>query len=288
MKFSLPEKKIATAADRMQSKAERFFRPKTVGFLFAALVLVLALISILVLRHEWGQKSIPQEESGTDVSSNLTQETAGDKDFLIAFVDDSDQTIQMLAALHANESEGQLSVRYVSPEAVVNVNNMEDTLTAHYRSGSGEGLCAATAAYLQSTIDRYLLLDDDDFIAMTKMMGDFTMDIEERVESTYKGISFIIEPGTRSLTPDMLCKYFAYLCDSLYSGGEAAVTALLSELATRLFFDSTEPMDEHLQKFVDMSTTNVTAIDTGTYAASLPAYVDGRERIEILCDGVIL
>ena len=66
------------------------------------------------------------------------------------------------------------------------------------------------------------------------------------------------------------------------------MTEMLSLLATKLFSDTSEPMDAHLQRFADCaSSTNVVAMDIGTYAASLPVYVEGRDRVEIICDGVI-
>ncbi|MBQ5970007.1 MAG: hypothetical protein IJL52_07795 [Clostridia bacterium] len=279
--------RFSYAADRMQNKAERFFRPKTVGLLFALVIAVLVAISILVVVHEKNSHRVDDNDAPVS-SPGGEQQTAGDKDFLLAFIDDSDDTIRMLAALHANESEGRFSVRYVSPSAVVSINNMDGTLQSHYQSNGAPGLCAAAAAYLQCTIDRYLLFDDNDFIAMAKLMSDFSLEIDMRADFTYKEIPITIEPGTQITTPDMLCKYFAYLCDNLYSGGEAAVTEMLSLLATKLFSDTSEPMDAHLQRFADCaSSTNVVAMDIGTYAASLPVYVEGRDRVEIICDGVI-
>lgn len=298
--FSLPDdrranaaERLSTAADRMQSRAERFFRPRMVGFLFAVVVLILAAISIRIVVKTHNNKVDDRDTPNVSESGNA--ETAGDKDFLLAFVDDSDNTIRMLAVLHADEGAGRFTARYVSPTVVVNVNNTDGMLQTHYQSSGAQGLCAAVQTYLQGTgdtnltIDNYLLFDDDNFTSMAKMMGDFSLDVDTRIEFHYKGIPNIIEPGTKITTPDMLCKYFAYLCSTLYSGGEAAVTDLLRLLATKMFMnlDPSEPTETRLRRFVDCADdTNVTAMDISTYAASLPAYVTGREMIEIACVGV--
>ena len=286
MKFSLPEEKIATVTDRVQSKAERFFRPKTVIIIFSAIVLVLAAISTVVILKERAPSGVPDETVASDVPAPGASAPTEDVDLMLTFIDDSDKTILLLGVLHVDIRTQQFSIRYVSPLSRADVNNLNATMQAHYLQGGGSELLWAVSSVLGRDVARYLIFDDDDFIAMARLMGDHELTVETRTDYTYKGLSLTFEAGPQKMIPDVLCKYFTYLCESADQGGEAAVTDFLSYLATKLAFESTEPMDEHLTKAFGSMDGNVTAIDISAYAAGLTLCKEKMDRIDVICEGV--
>lgn len=292
MKLHLPEEELATAADRVQTqaarvqkKAEAFFRPKTVALLFFSVIFLLAVVSLIVIIKE--KKPASTEEDTTAVLAEDAQPQMESVNFLLAFMDDTVDKIRMLAVLHADRPTGSFSVRYFAPDVRSEVNNLNDTMQAHYRQGGASELLWATGEYLGETVERYILFDDDDLLAVTKLLGEHTVMVEENIRSNQNGVDYIIEKGPQTMRADALCKYFIGRSESVYTGGEAQMTQVLSLFASWLLLEKTETdPGQRLTSFFSCTSSNVSAMDISAYAADLPAYRDGKDTIEITLESV--
>ena len=256
---------------------------------FAALVVLLAAVSIIIVIQEKKPTEVQPEESTSAIETVSSPAVLNqiDSNFLLAFADPDDKTVEMLAVLHINSESNEASVLYVSPEEKVNVNNSSGTILNHYIHGGISELVWAVGEYTGRSIDRYIIADDDDFISFAKTLGENEIDIDENISYSYDGVSFIIEKGKQILTADMLFKYYAYLCSNVYNGSEQKLTELISYLITKVL---SRPegisLERQYKKIVDNMNTNISARDVADYGGAALKLVSENNVVEVNSEGI--
>ena len=268
---------------------KRLLNPRFIIPAFAALVVLLAAVSIIVIKQEKKPDEVPTDES-TTVTETVSAPALLDQfdsNFLLAFADPDDKTIDMLAVLHVNSEQKTASVLYVSPSARTNVNNSGGTILEHYSNGGINELVWAVGEYTGRSIDRYIIADSDDFISFAKWLDELELSIEEKISYSYDGIAYIIEKGEQMLTADTLFKYYAYLCDGLYAGGDQKLTDLLTYLLESVLCppDGT-PLDRQYKKIVESMNTNISARDVAAYGGAALNLLSENKDFNIINEGV--
>ena len=280
--------KAMRAGDRALRVTDSLLRPQLVLPLFAALLVLLVLVSCVVLIRERRPKPQPTEPTEITQQTQDPAEARGtlQGNFLLVFADNNGR-IKMLAVVGADSETHALSVSYVQPGERADVNNLNGSMQQHYDKGGATELAWAVGACMDRTIDRYVIANDDRFINFCKMLGEHELTIESGVQAEYEGISFVIKAGQQKLTSDTLCKYFGYSCKSLYTGGDAKVSELLGYLVQKLLSsENDDRFDRILAKLIGEATTNISAMDLQDYSAVRPAFCVDGTPVSLTTEGV--
>ena len=282
--------KAMLRADRAMRVTDRLLQPRLVLPLFAVLLALLVLVSGVVLIREHNK---PTADSGNTSESSYETQPADlakgtlQANFLLVFADNNTGTLRMLAVVHADSEQNALSVRYVSPSDRVNVNNLNGSMQQHYDKGGATELSWAVGTYMDQTMDRYVIVNNDRFIIFCKTLGEHELLISPAVQTEYDGVAFVIKEGKQKLTSDMLCKYFGYCCQTLYTGGDAKVSELLEYLMQKLLADENSTrFDQILAKLVSGATTNLSAMDLQAYSAVRAAFCKDGAPAALVNEGV--
>ena len=280
--------KALRAGDRALRVTDSLLQPKLVLPLFAALLELLALVSAVVMIREHRPKPQPTEPTALTQQTQTGAEARGtlQGNFLLVFADNAGR-IKMLAVVQADSEAHSLAVSYVQPSERAEVNNLNGSMQQHYDKGGATELAWAVGAFMERTIDRYVIANDDRFINFCKMLGEHELTIETGVQAEYEGISFVIKPGKQKLTSDTLCKYFGYCCKTLYQGGDAKVSELLGYLVQKLLSPENDArFDRILAKLIGEATTNISAMDLQGYSAVRPAFCADGAPVALVNEGV--
>ena len=284
------EEGLRETEERAERVAGRFLTPRVILPAFLALVLLLGLISAVTVIKEKKQQTTQASEPSAVVSETtvpIREDLQMQSNFLLAFADSATRRLRMLCVLHADSETQLLETTYVSPRTNINVNNRMTTIQEHFTTGGASELLWAVGELMQCAIDRYVIVDDDDFISLAKTMDPKPLMIGENVDYNYNGIAFIIEKGKQTLTADSLCKYFCYACEGLYTGGSGKVTALLSYLASGLLCDPDPAVPKkRLGQVMDYAQTNISAMDLSDFTALTVRFAGESGQITIADRGV--
>ncbi len=239
---------------------------RTVIIAFSAIIIVIATISGFFVVKEIGEgekETSTSLESTTDIPVSVSEIEELDANFL--FVLTNDEGIELLSIVGLNSAEEKVRVAFVDQKSVAFAENKNMTLQEHYKTGGINRLVSAISNYENITIHKYLIGDEGTLKNLLGNMGNFTVDVEEKIVSDYKGLSFIIEEGTQTMIPDMMLKYFLYLCENeeRYYVKLANVMMLFGE---RLFaLEEDEKVEANLSMLINMYTTDISAVDYTVY-----------------------
>ena len=190
---------------------------------FAVIILALALFSAITLIdvNSGGDDETTTELSEIDPAVlGLADVKPIKADFLFALTD-SEKTQVTSAMVVSFNSENATATYYFLPAgAAVSVSGIYDSLSGHLQSGGTAQLILAASEYTGVEFDRYAVVTESSFGTLLARLGETTVNIEKRVSYEHKGVSFIIEEGTQTLTPDMLLKYFVYLLSDTQTNGK--------------------------------------------------------------------
>lgn len=187
---------------------------------FISVVAMLSTLSIAMIVLEVAQKP---EEVTTDVfeevstAAQIIETTEPSKKELQASIlfglDDEQKNLHLLFVLSLDSGTGKAKIFYLDKQSVCKVNEIEGSMDYHYKNGGVSQLVLAASQYTGIEIDRYLVGDEKAFTNLIRYMGDLEIDVEESISYTLAGLSYIIDKGKQVMTPDMLLKYFVYLCN---------------------------------------------------------------------------
>lgn len=217
--------KLTALTDKLQ-KITIFNRTpgkKVIIISFAAIILALALFSAVTLIDV---SSDGEDETTTELSEidpavlGLTDVKPIKADFLFALTD-SDKAQVISAMVVGFDSEKATATYYFLPTGgAVSVSGIYDSFSGHLQSGGTPQLILAASEYTGVEFDRYAVVSEDALGGLLARLGETTVEIDRRVSYEHKGVSFIIEEGTQTLTPDMLLKYFIYLLSDTQTNGK--------------------------------------------------------------------
>lgn len=271
MKIKIPDelfnvKEADPEKVRKKHLSGRKINMKIVISLFAAAVVLLALVSAVVAKSEIEKEketSVSDSSfSESTISQNSISQYEGDSfNLLLALTKDGNKNLQMLSVLHADIKSGKIKITYIPTTTKTSVNNYEGTMENHLENGGITELLWAVGKYASISIPYYIYCDEENFYNIMKYLGDTEIVLENKISHDYNGINFIIEDGTQKLSADMMLKYFVYLCDNGFYC-EKELTSLFSVLGKKLIsHDTPESVSKNFDGIINNITTNISAID---------------------------
>lgn len=255
------------------SKISEKFRsipePST-GFIIKVFIVIIAGLSALSIStvilesgDDDAQQTTEAEVITTTEAEAITMPERGELKTNILFgLDNAEEGGAHLLFVLSLDSESEKSkIFFLDPEAVCKVNEIEGSLEYHLENGGVSQLVLAVSEYMDAEIDRYLVGDEKDFIELIKHLGDVEIDVKESISYNHNGLSYIIDKGVQVMTPDMLLKYFVYLCDDTVTYGET-LRLIFAQFAKMLFDrDTSQQAQDNFGKVIGYFETNISALD---------------------------
>lgn len=235
---------------------------------FISVVAMLSTLSIAMIVLEVAQKP---EEVTTDVfeevstAAQIIETTEPSKKELQASIlfglDDEQKNLHLLFVLSLDSGTGKAKIFYLDKQSVCKVNEIEGSMDYHYKNGGVSQLVLAASQYTGIEIDRYLVGDEKAFTNLIRYMGDLEIDVEESISYTLAGLSYIIDKGKQVMTPDMLLKYFVYLCNDTQKFNEN-LREVFSLFASTLFdCENSQKAQDNFGSVIGFFETNISALD---------------------------
>lgn len=266
--------KIAALIERINTVSifNRTFDKKTIIIAFSVLIAVIAAISGLFVVGEIKNddtQSTTLANTTTDIPVSAIQTQQINANFLFVLTDG--ENVDLLSVVGLNSEDKKIRVAFIDKKSIASAENNTLTLESHYRVGGMNQLVTAVSNYANITIHRYLEGDEAKLKTLIGEMGNFTIDVEEKIVSEHNGISFIIESGTQTMIPDVMSKYFIYLCsdtDKHY----VKLANIMMLFGERLFaVEEDEKVEKNLSKLITIYNTNISAVDYSDYKPAIKA-----------------
>ena len=240
-------------------------------FIIKAFISVIALfstLSIAMIVLEVAQKpdvvtTNPYEDETT--TTQVVETTAPSKKELQASIlfglDDENENLHLLFVISVDSATEKSKIFFLDKEAVCKVNEIEGSMDYHYKNGGVSQLVLAASQYTGISIDRYLVGDEKAFTSLIRYMGDLEIDVEESISYTLAGLSYIIDKGKQVMTPDMLLKYFVYLCNDTVKFNEN-IREMIALFASTLFdCEDSQQAQDNFGSVIGYFETNISALD---------------------------
>lgn len=236
--------------------------------MFICVVAFLATLSIGMMILEGIEKSpeettVPLEAESTTVQQTEISAVSENelKTNLLFALDNEKDELTLLFVLSLDSEEKESKIFFIDPTAACRVNEIDGDMNYHHKNGGISQLVLAVSEYTGVEISRYLAGDDKAFTNLIRYIGDMEIDVKESVNYTHDGLSYIIDEGKQVMTPDMLLKYFIYLCSDTEKHNES-IRSLLALFAKTLFDsgDSQQAQD-NFGSVIGYFETNISALD---------------------------
>lgn len=225
--------KLSSSFSALSDKANRYNSSKKgpgkktliVGFIL--IILALALFSVITLIDE--NSKTPVADS-TEIDPALLNPSANHLSARLVFAFTDTEKTKVLSIMSADFSskDKQLVYSFISPASVIEYNGTTATLSEHFAAGGAGQLIPAVNALTSTDCDRYIVADDNSFGRLLQLLGDTEVTIENRISYDHNGVSFIIDEGQQTLTPDMMLKYYLYLITNDSLNGEKIASIIIN------------------------------------------------------------
>ncbi len=264
--------KLSETAEKIQSLAIFSKSPdkKTVIIAFFVLLVVVGAVSgILVASEirEAEETTASETQSGETTVAAVAEVKEIQAKFLLVLGDA--EKISLISLVGLDSVEQKVRVAFISPETVCYAGSKTATMQEHFRDGGITLLRDAVSSFADIEISKYILGDEDDFTSLIKGMGEFAVTVDERVEASHDGVSFIIDSGEQVLIPDMMLKYFLYLCDS-QPRSYVKLANMMMLLGEKLFATDDEVvLEDNINLFISGFETDISALDFSEYKAAV-------------------
>lgn len=225
--------KLSSSFSALSDKANRYNSSKkgpgkkTLIIGFILIILALALFSVITLIDE--NSNTPATDS-TEIDPALLNPSANHLSARLVFAFTDTEKTKVLSIMSADFSskDKQLVYSFISPASVVEYNGTTATLSEHFAAGGAGQLIPAVNALTATDCDRYIVADDNSFGRLLQLLGDTEVTIENRISYNHNGVSFIIDEGQQTLTPDMMLKYYLYLITNDSLNGEKIASIIIN------------------------------------------------------------
>jgi hypothetical protein len=244
---------------------------KTLAIVFTAAVVLIAMVSGVFVIGE-----VISDEPTTVVDETGTTEPA------VSFVADSqnlqgnflialtyEDKIELLGVVRVNSAEKNMRVSFLSGDTYCSFNNLKGTMNEHYKKGGITELVWAVGEYAGISIERYIIADQRSFSALLEHIGEMTVNLEHQVICGQDAASFIIEEGQQTLIPNMMAKYFYYICEGAEKYQEEIID-VMALYAKSLFCNGDEDKAErNFSYMISCIETNISALDFNNYKSAI-------------------
>ncbi len=277
--FELPSMPETTHASmRREDKLKHFLSNKLLLSVFAAVVVLVALVSAFTLVDEKLNADATTQSQPETLALQLFADSSAPQElkasFLLAVCSEEERTVKLLACLTADSEKGYFEISYLSAAERCVVGSTEGSIEEHFKRSGSDGLIWAVRACSGRDIDRYIIVDEKDVFSVFNAFGEQTLSIPQEVHHTYNGINFIINEGEQTLSADNISRYFSYLCDNAQSESEG-ITGLISYyLSLSLENEETQNLTRRFNELVNLIKTDISAMDIATYGSLLASFVE--------------
>lgn len=257
---------------------------KRIAALFIAAVVLVAAVSAFVLLSENDfdldklVASFGADESTSDTTvqpANL----AGRINFLLVCSDDNSQTIRYMGLLCADLNTPALKLHLLSPSETVTADNYTGTFSEHFTYAGMAQLVRAVEESTSISVERYVRATDSTFKKSVKLFDGLEYSVPQRAVCELSGVSFIIESGLQTLTPDMLMRYMIYLSVDETNDMETLgkiICAMLDASLTQGNFERGESLFGRLSNYLD---TDISVMDFTNHSAKLMDFISNENRL---------
>lgn len=200
---------------------------KTLIIGFVLIILALAVFSAVTLIDE-NSKTPTTDEMEIDPAVLSSSAQPLSAKLVFALTDTEKTEVLSVMTAHFNSESKSLVYRFISPDSVAEYSGTTDTLSGHLAAGGTNQLVTAITAFTGIEYDRYIVGDDTSLGKLFQLLGDTEADIENRISYDHNGVSFIIDEGLQTLTPDMILKYYIYLISDNNIHGEKIIAIIIN------------------------------------------------------------
>ncbi len=245
---------------------------KTIVIVFCAVIAFVCAVSGIFVINEISKdnKTTTAEETSSNISAvvNSVREVPLTANLLFAL--EGDEKLDLLGVMRLSSADKSLKVSFISGETYCSFNNLKGTMNEHYKEGGIKQLVWAVGEYAGISIERYIVADYTSFKNILNRIGDMTVMLEHDVICGQDAASFIIEEGQQTLVPEMMTKYFGYLCEneSAFSG-EIAETMM--KYGEELFCKDETAVESNFNAIISEFSTDISAQDYVTYKSAIKA-----------------
>lgn len=277
-------KKADPKAERRKQMRERKIDMKFIVIAFAAVVVILAVVSAAIVLSEKNDRSVSQPDENAAVLA--AADTSGaekpndnqlplNANILLALTEDGNSGLELLSVINLDSVNGKVRISYIPTETMQSVNNLTGTMAEHIENGGIKELLWAVGEYADISIERYVCLDEANFADIMKKIGEFEVRIDEDISHEYNGISFIIDEGTHRFASDAMLKYVVYLCQMI-STESKTLTDIMAGIAGKLISDEkgNKITAASYDKAVNCVDTDISAIDIVNYSQAIAGLFD--------------
>lgn len=244
---------------------------KTLAIIFSVAIIAIASVSGIFVIDE-----LVSDEPVTEAGASGTTEpeisfVAERKDlsgnFLLALT--YEENIELLGVLRADSAEKTLKISFLSGDTYCSFNNLSGTMNEHYKKGGITELVWAVGEYAGISIERYMVADQRRFTDLLDHIGEMTVNLDHEVICGQDAASFVIEAGQQTLIPNMMAKYFYYICDNSNKYSEE-ITDVMALYAKALFCKESEELaKENFDYMISCIETDISALDFSNYKSAL-------------------
>lgn len=249
---------------------------KTVTVAFCAVIaLICAVSGIFVISETLGDNTTTTAVDTTDSVSTIVRTddgTALEANLLFALEDG--EKLDLLGVMRLDSADKSVRVSFISGETYCSFNNLSGTMNEHYANGGTTQLVWAVGEYAGISIERYIVADYTSFKNLLNSIGDMTVVLEHDVICGQDAASLIIEEGQQTLVPEMMTKYFGYLCGNL-NEYQFEVAKTMMSYGEKLFCTGEESdIEKNFSFIVSNFTTDISAQDFVSYKTALKTLAD--------------
>lgn len=236
----------------------------TVGF--CVVVLLLSLTSAFFVIGEINNNKqehllTTETTEPEEAAANMPTTKEIDSTFLFAMTDNGSTVVRGVFVVTFNSEAERLDFRFVNPDAYETVNEKSCDMHTHLSEGGTSEFLWAVSSYTGIGFNRYLIIKESDFVKLVSLIGDTEIEIERSISYDHDGISFIIDKGTRTLTADMMLKYWLYLSSNQDANADKIMQTFIIILQQLFSAESDELFQSRFSSALGLFTTDISAID---------------------------
>lgn len=246
---------------------------KTVVVFFCAAIALIAAVSGVFVIRDASDKNDSTTQSDTTAQILSTALTAEDTPVKanVLFALEGDEKIELLGVMRLDSMEKSVRIAFLNPETYISFNNLSGTMNEHYNNGGATELVWAVGEYAGISIERYVLADYVTFKSLLNGIGDMTVTLDHDVICGQNAASFVIEKGQQTLVPEMMTKYFGYICEDLSSYSDEIAKIMMS-FGEKIFCGENENDDKvykSFEKLISLFKTDISAQDYVNYKPAI-------------------
>lgn len=245
---------------------------------------VCAVSGILVIGEVVGDDTATTAESSTeDIIAFVPIEDDVPIKANLLFALEGNEKLELLGVIRLDSAEKAIRVSLIDSDTYCSFNNLSGTMNEHYSEGGYQQLVWAVGEYAGISIERYILADYSSFKSILNRIGDMTVTLEHQVICGQDAASLVIEEGQQVLVPEMMTKYFGFLCKNTDKYGEE-IAATMMRYGEELFCkDGDDCVENNFNTIISTFRTDISAQDYVTYKTAIKSMANAQ-----ILGGVVL